>query len=170
MADEYFVLVGMMGSGKTTLGRALAERLDVPFEDTDRMLEFRLGRSIPSLFKVYGESAFRDHETSLLRSLEPKTGVLSTGGGIVVREENWKELRRLGKTIYLDVPFEVLKERLRTAKRPRPLLQHPDWEDRLKQLLEDRIPLYRKADVVLECGDREIPDAMENLWQQLNLS
>ncbi len=144
--DGYWILLGMMGSGKTTVGRELATMADLPFEDTDRLLQHRLGRSIQSMFDIYGESTFRDHETSILRALDPQPGVLSTGGGIVIRPENWDELRRLGTTIYLEVDADLLIERLRASRKKRPLLEVDQWEQRLRDLLETRRPLYEQAD------------------------
>src|SRR5690349_9779443 len=106
--ERCWILLGMMGAGKSAVGRALAELSGREFVDTDLLLQQRLGRPISQLFAVYGEDAFRDHETSILRSLEPLPVVLATGGGIVVREENWSELRRLGTTIYLRATPETI--------------------------------------------------------------
>ena len=144
-----------MGSGKTTVGRTLAERLGVPFKDTDKMLQHLLGRSIQQLFKFYGEPAFREHETRLLQEIKKQDCVLSTGGGTVVRDENWVELRRLGTTVFLDVPLEVLKKRLETAKKRRPLIECDDWEDKLDSLLAERRDKYERADIVLRLQEQE---------------
>lgn len=153
----YLVLVGMMGSGKTTIGRTAAEHEGVPFDDTDLILTRRLGRTIPQIFQLYGEEAFRSHETSVLASIEPETGVLATGGGIVLREENWVHLKRLGTTVFLDVPVEALIARLAMAKKRRPLLEVDGWDQKVRDLLDYRRPLYQKADVTLfiEEGDVE---------------
>lgn len=147
------ILVGMMGSGKTSVGRILSSRLGLPFRDTDKMIQDILGRPVHQLFKHYGEDAFRQHETRLLQDLEVSDCVLSTGGGTVIRDENWTELRRLGKTVFLDVAIEVLKERLKTAKKIRPLIEAPGWEDRLDQIIQDRRPMYERADIVIRLKD-----------------
>src|SRR5437588_3585265 len=102
----------MMGAGKSAIGRSLAKLSGRTHVDTDLLLQNRLGRPIPQLFQIYGESAFRDHESSILRSLEPAESVISTGGGIVMRPSNWDELRRLGVTVFVEVEVEELIDRL----------------------------------------------------------
>lgn len=163
----YWILVGMMGAGKSTVGRALAERAGVSFDDTDSMLERRFGRPISSVFRVYGEEAFREHETSILESLNPQPGVLATGGGIVMREENWTHFRRLGTTVFLDVPPQQLKERLAKSKRRRPLLEFEDWEARFDALYERRRPTYMKADIHFAVEVGELEDCASRLWTLL---
>lgn len=150
-----------MGSGKTTVGRALAARLGVPFKDTDKILHHILGRPVHQLFQFYGEEAFRQHETRMLQDLECEDCVLSTGGGTILRDENWKELRRLGKTVFLDVDVNVLKKRLETAKKRRPLLEVPEWQDKVTELITERRELYQKADICLSLGDQEHEEVME---------
>lgn len=147
------ILVGMMGSGKTSVGRIVASRLGVPFRDTDKLIQDILGRPVHQLFRYYGEEAFRQHETRLLQDLEAYDCVISTGGGTVIREENWVELKRLGTTVFLDVELGVLQRRLKTAKKIRPLLEVPGWEDRVEQILAERRPMYERADVVLRLND-----------------
>lgn len=142
----------MMGAGKSSVGRSLAELSGRAFVDTDQLLQNRFGRSITKIFQVYGEEAFREHETSVLRSLEPGATVISTGGGVVLREENWAELRRLGTTVYLEASVETLVARLEASKKKRPLLEVDNWEDRLDELLLARLPLYRQADLTLTLG------------------
>jgi shikimate kinase len=166
--DRCWILLGMMGAGKSSIGRALAELAGREFLDTDLLMQTRLGRPIPQIFQIYGEPTFRDHETSILRSLEPQPVVLATGGGIVLRDENWTELHRLGITVFLDASPETITDRLARSKKKRPLLQVEDWPDRIKTLLEQRLPLYRKADVVvpvddvdLEIGARRVLEAIQ---------
>jgi shikimate kinase len=165
--DSGVILVGMMGSGKSTVGRALADMLGVPFQDTDMLLEHRLGRQIPQLFKLYGEVAFRAHETSILESLEPEPRVLATGGGIILREENWVEFKRLGRVVFLDVPVELLTERLEVSNRKRPLLQTENWTEKLKELYEFRRPLYERADMRIEIDESPIEHVAQRLFEVL---
>ncbi|MFQ3586147.1 MAG: shikimate kinase [Fimbriimonadaceae bacterium] len=153
-----WVLVGMMGSGKSTIGQLIAQQTGRRYVDTDRVVESRVGRSVASIFSVYGEAAFRDHETSVLAALSPGADVVSTGGGAVLRESNWSEIRRLGVSLYLHADLDILRERLGRSRRKRPLLANDDWEDRLAEILEGRLPLYRKADAVLEVGDRSMEE------------
>src|SRR3954464_1775303 len=92
LMERCWILVGMMGAGKTSLGRSLAGLSGREHLDTDHLLQRRLGRPIPQLFNIYGEATFRDHETSILKGLEPGPSVISTGGGIVLRPVNWVEM------------------------------------------------------------------------------
>lgn len=147
------MLVGMMGSGKTTVGKALAELLAVRFADCDTLLTHRLGRSMPDIFRLYGQDAMRDHESATLRQLQPEPGVLATGGGVVLREDNWTEMRRLGTTVYLHAPEELLFHRLERGRHKRPLLAGDDWKDKVSQLLETRRALYEKADLTFTVRD-----------------
>ena len=149
----------MMGAGKSSIGRALAELSGRTFVDTDLLLQNRLGRPVSQIFQIYGEGAFRDHETSVLRSLEPGESVISTGGGIILRSENWDEFTRLGVTVFLDARFEILIERLTASKKKRPLLQVDDWEKRTETLLDSRIHLYRQADISVRVDDVELTEA-----------
>lgn len=161
------ILVGMMGSGKSTVGRELADLLGVPFIDADRLLERRLGRPVRQWFHVYGEEAFREHETLMLKGLDPEPGVLATGGGIVLREENWMEMRRLGTTVFIDVAPEVLKFRLTVTKRKRPLLEVPDWEQKFDDILASRRPLYERADIVVRVSDEDLSVVATRIKERL---
>lgn len=146
----------MMGAGKSSVGRALAELSGREFVDTDLLLQHRFGRPVHQIFSLYGEDAFRHHETSVLKSLTPSPIVLATGGGIVSREANWVELRRLGRTIYLDAGLDTLLRRLEASKKKRPLLQAEEWPERVQTLLEQRRPLYDRADLRIEVDSEDI--------------
>lgn len=163
MMMKSVILIGMMGSGKSTVGRALAELLGVPFQDTDMMLEHRLGRPIPQLFELYGEEAFRYHETSILKNLDLEGRVLATGGGIVLRPENWVEFARLGRSVFLDVPVELLETRLDQSSRKRPLLQTENWETKLRDLYASRRHLYERADVRVQVDEQPIEVIAERI-------
>jgi shikimate kinase len=170
MEDKAWILVGMMGAGKTTVGRILSDRTGRAFRDIDRMLVNRLGRPIPQLFSIYGEQTFREHETSLLRSLKPEKSVVSTGGGIVLRPENWDIMRAIGVVIYLKAPIEVLMERLAASKKKRPLLQTEDPEERVRAILEVRTPLYEQADIIVELGDADAEGGAEMVLKAMGTS
>jgi shikimate kinase len=165
----------MMGAGKSSLGRALAELSGREFVDTDLILQNKLGRPVSQIFQIYGEEAFRDHESSILRNLEPGEFVVSTGGGSVIRSENWSEFRRLGTTIFLNAKFETLVSRLTLSKKKRPLLLGENWEDRARELLDSRLDLYKQADLTihvddmnLEIGAQALMDAIQNYEQFAN--
>jgi shikimate kinase len=151
-----WILVGMMGSGKSSVGRAIAEQTGRRFLDTDRMLVHKIGRPVSQLFNLYGETSFRHLEHKILAELEPELAIVSTGGGVVLREDNWAELRRLGPIVYLKASPETLIERLKVSRNKRPLLQAEDWENRLKSILAEREPIYEKADAVVPVDGEEM--------------
>lgn len=142
------ILIGLMGCGKTTVGKMLSKRTGMPLLDTDAIIEEQTGLSIPDIFREYGEAHFRSLETALLRYLlEQKiqpAPIISTGGGIVVRPENREILRRLGFTVWLNVSVRTLLHRTRLSTN-RPLLQSPDRHAILSRLLSERRPFYREA-------------------------
>lgn len=159
------ILVGMMGSGKSTVGMELARLMGVPFFDTDRLLEHRLGRPVRQWFQIYGEQAFREHETLMLQSLDASEGVLATGGGIVLREENWTEIKRLGTSVFLDVDPDILKDRLTRTKRKRPLLEVENWEEKFQQLLAQRRPIYERADYKVRICQEDLTAVAQQIWE-----
>lgn len=165
----YLILVGMMGSGKSTVGRLLAEELDRDFVDSDVALQHKLGRTVPQLFKLFGEETFRQHETAFLRNLEPGDIVLSTGGGVVMREDNWVEMRRLGQTVFLDVDPTTIMDRLSTSRRKRPLLETDDWEETFMQIWSNRRDLYLKADFHIEVGADEFEAVASRVREAVGL-
>ncbi len=148
-------LVGLPGAGKSTLGRSLARRLGMPFVDADTELERRLGVTIPTIFEIEGEAAFRDREEASLAELVVRTGiVLATGGGAVIRPANRERLKANGTVVYLHAEPATLRERTRKSHH-RPLLNTADPFARLMELYAQRDRLYREvADVVLE-SDRD---------------
>ena len=143
-------LVGMMGAGKSAVGRPLAEALGYRFLDADQVLEQAAGRAIPAIFETDGEEGFRELETAVLDRI---TGwhslVVATGGGVVTRPVNWGHLRQ-GVVIWLDAPSELLLTRLQADPTPRPLLATEEPAARLEALLESRRPLYAQADLRVE--------------------
>ncbi len=140
-------LVGMMGAGKSTVGRFLAQRLGYQFFDTDAVIEQVTGQGIPDIFQQQGEAAFRSLETQVLADLcrYPRL-VVATGGGIVQTPTNWGYLQH-GVVIWLDVDPAILRQRLPSADPARPLLQTPDPIATLTELLDRRRRYYAQADV-----------------------
>lgn len=143
-------LVGLMGAGKTTIGRALAGRLAYQFVDSDHEIEARTGVRLVTIFEIEGEEGFRKREAQVIGELcALDRRVVATGGGAVLRKENRERLARSGFVIYLDVPLPTLWERTR-RDRNRPLLQVPDPLSRLQELHRERDALYREvADAVI---------------------
>jgi shikimate kinase len=144
-------LVGLMGAGKTTIGRALANRLGLGFVDSDRVVEERTGVSIPTVFEIEGEEGFRKRESLVIAELSQMSGlVVATGGGAVLRPENRSNLKASGFVVYLNVPPHLLWERTRHDKN-RPLLKVANPLLRLRELYHERDPFYREvADLVID--------------------
>ena len=141
------VLVGMMGAGKTAIGRALSQRIGAPFKDSDAELETAAAMTIAEIFERDGEPFFRDRETEVIdRLLEGEPAVLSTGGGAFLAERNRALISEKGVSIWLDAPLDLLWARVR-HKSTRPLLQTSDPRKTLSELFEARVPLYSKADL-----------------------
>ena len=141
--NQSVFLVGMMGSGKTTIGRHLATLLGFEFEDSDALVEARSGADIAWIFDVEGEAGFRNREQqAIAEATKRKNLVLATGGGAVLRAENRSLLRQRGVVVHLDAEAEVLIERVRRDRR-RPLLQGQDVAQEVCRLLAERQPLYR---------------------------
>jgi shikimate kinase len=154
------VMVGMMGAGKTAVGRALAARLGVPFLDSDHEIEAAANMSIPEIFARDGESFFRLKERQVItRLLEEERGVLSTGGGAFLSEDNRNIIRQGGVSVWLKADLNVLWNRVR-HKDTRPLLRTVDPRATLSDLYDKRVPFYAEADLaVVSDGDTSI-DAM----------
>ncbi len=141
------VLIGFMGCGKSTVGRELHQRLGYPLADTDRMIEEAMGKNITEIFKEEGEEAFRDFETMQLIEIAKqveKRQIISTGGGIVIRQQNRSLLHKMGYVVWLDAPLKVILERT-SRNRDRPLLNYEDARERVVRLLAEREPWYREA-------------------------
>ena len=164
------ILVGLPGAGKTTIGRQLARRLGLPFVDSDQVIEQRLGCAIREYFEREGEDAFRDVEQSVIDELsQHHTGVLSTGGGSVLREVNRRHMRERGHVIYLRTSPEDVFRRLRHDS-ARPLLQVDDPLARLRALFQTRDPLYREtAHDVIETGRPSVAMVVSRILMQLEL-
>ena len=152
------VLVGFMGSGKSSVGRELARRFGVPFVDVDAWIESATGCRIRDLFAREGEAAFREREKAALREvLSVKGCVIATGGGAFVDEENRVLLRSYAPVVYLDAAVETLLGRL-AADLGRPLLRGGDREEVVRELLSRRVPGYRTADVTVPTDGRTVEE------------
>ena len=149
--DKNIVLTGMMGSGKTTVGKLLAKRLQRPFTDTDALIEEREGRSIPDIFAQSGEDAFRALELNISRELSVQSGlVIACGGGLPLREEAITALKKNGLVFWLDRDPGETYDSLNVSGRP---LAQAGREDFIRRY-QDRAPVYRRwADYFISCGD-----------------
>jgi shikimate kinase len=149
------VLVGMMGAGKSTIGRRLAARLHLPFLDADIEIEAAAAMSIPEIFETHGEPHFRDGEARVIaRLLDSGPAVIATGGGAFMREETRDRVRDKAISIWLKADVDVIMKRVR-RRADRPLLQTEDPTGTVSRLLEVREPLYATADLTI--GSRDVP-------------
>ena len=166
LSGRSLYLVGMMGSGKTSTGRPLAERLGYGFVDADAVIEQAAGCSIPEIFERDGEAGFRSLESQVLSAISQRHSlVVATGGGVVTQPENWGLLHS-GIVIWLDVVPDQLLHRLNADSTVRPLLQTTDPEAALNALLNERRPLYSEADLTVVIND-ETPEAVADGILQL---
>ena len=147
------MLVGLMGAGKTTIGRRLAARLAMPFRDADAEIETAAGMPISDIFATLGESAFRDGERRVIaRLLQEGPLVLATGGGAYMDPGTRERIAASGSSVWLKADHETLMRRVRKRVH-RPLLQNPDPDGTMRRLMSERYPVYALADVTVESGD-----------------
>ena len=161
-------LVGMMGAGKTTIGKSLANRLDKTFVDSDHEIQKRTGVNIPIIFEIEGEAGFRKRESEMLQELvKLENIVLATGGGSVLEQENRELLRQNGTVVYLRAAVDDLWQRTRHDKN-RPLLQTPDPHAKLCELYAQRDPIYcETAHIIVETGKQSAHSLVQQIEQKL---
>lgn len=162
---DNIVLIGFMGSGKSTIGINLSYRLQCVLTDTDKVIEKKEGRSISEIFAAEGEEYFREKETELLKKLreERTRQIFSVGGGTPLRAENRKLLRELGTVVYLKVSPKTVCERLR-GDTTRPLLQGENPMEKIRTLLDEREELYREAaDIIVETDGKKPAQITEEI-------
>jgi shikimate kinase len=171
LGPRSIVLIGMMGAGKSTVGRRLAARLRLPFIDADTEIEAAAGMSISDIFEAHGEAHFRDGEARVIaRLLEHGPAVLATGGGAFMREETRNRIRAKAISIWLRAHADVIMRRVR-RRADRPLLQTADPEGTVNRLLEQREPVYQNADLTVLSRDvpheRIVEECIEALHHHL---
>ncbi|TAH66733.1 MAG: shikimate kinase [Anaerolineaceae bacterium] len=165
MGSNNIILIGFMGSGKSGVGIQLAKKMDYHFKDTDEMIVAREGIEIQEIFDKYGEKWFRNLETTLLLSIMDtlEKTVLSTGGGMPMKDRNVNLLRGMGHVIYLRASESTIIDRL-SGDTTRPLLQGENLQEKVKKLLEARISVYEKvADIIIDTDDKSIDDIVEEI-------
>ena len=163
-------LVGFMGTGKSTIGRIVAEHMQFGFVDTDGLIEAQLGRSISDIFAREGEAAFRQCEKLALESLgRQRNLVIAAGGGLVVDPANMASLKAHSLVFWLVAPPETIWARVRTQSH-RPLLQGPDPLGKIRSLLAAREPAYRQADVFIHSGLRAPREVAQQIALQFHMA
>jgi shikimate kinase len=170
MKNKNIVLVGFMGTGKTRVGKALSKKLNYEFIDTDEIIERKANMKIKNIFKKFGEKYFRDLESEVAKEVsELKNKVISTGGGIVLREENVKFLRKNGIVVLLKAKPEIILKRVgKTTKRPL-LSQDPQNAIlQIKKLLKYRKPFYENAaDIKIDTSNLSVKEVVEKILKKL---
>ncbi len=155
LGSRSIVLVGMMGVGKSTIGRRLAARLRLPFLDADSEIKTAAGMSIPDIFETHGEQHFRDGEARVIaRLLEGGPGVLATGGGAFMREDTRERIRGKAVSVWLKADADIIMRRVK-RRADRPLLQTADPAATVGRLIEEREPVYQNADLTI--WSRDVP-------------
>lgn len=160
------ILIGFMGSGKTTIGKELAKAKNMKFIDTDDLIESRQGISIKEIFSVHGEPRFREIEAEVLNSLAGIDGhVISVGGGAVMRTGNMSILKGIGTVVFLDAPLKKIISNLKGNFRP--LVGNTIDEDNLRRLLDTRYPTYSQADIIVHTDNLDIKQTVDTVLHSL---
>ena len=166
--DNIF-FVGLMGAGKTTIGKLLAKHLSKTFYDTDHEIEKRTGVKVSTIFELEGEAGFRKRETAVIQELSQLSNIImATGGGAILAEENRQLLRDYGTVIYLRANVNELWHRMRNDKH-RPLLQNVDIRAKLEQLYAERNPLYTQtAKMIFDTGSQPVANILNQIEKNIN--
>ena len=166
-APKTIVLVGLMGAGKTSVGRLLAKRLDLEFIDADDEIEQAARCSIEQIFESHGEAEFRDGERRVIaRLLTGPTHVLATGGGAFMRKETRDAIRGRGISVWLRADLDLLLRRV-SRRKNRPLLRNENPRQTLEKLIKERYPVYADADIVVDSGDRPPGTIVDNVIESI---
>lgn len=158
-----FVLIGLPGVGKTTIGKLLSNTLDCPFVDTDDLIEQKMNCSISEIFAKYGEEYFRQIETSVIKDLSANVSqIVAIGGGAFQKEENRQSLQQLGKIVYLKASPDGVFERLKEDS-SRPLLQCSSPFEKIKELYHKRKDAFELADMIIDTTDLSVQEVLEKI-------
>ncbi len=167
LENRCIVLVGLMGAGKTTVGRRLASRLRIPFLDADHEIEEAAGMKVAEIFEKYGEEQFRDGERKVVaRLLESQSAVLATGGGAYMNEETRALIETQAISVWLKAELELLLERV-ARRDTRPLLKAGDARSILERLITERYPIYAQARLTIETGEGPHEHVVQDILRSL---
>ncbi|MDD3852991.1 MAG: shikimate kinase [Syntrophomonadaceae bacterium] len=158
------VLIGFMGTGKSSVGMKLAERLKLKFVDMDREIEKVCGMSVSDVFRRYGEVRFRSEERLMAGKLAGQTGlVIATGGGVILGDGNLEALQGNGIIINLEAKPEYIFQRVNRKKGTRPLLKKNVTVEDIKEMLQHRQPLYQQAEIIIDTNDKGVDEVVEEI-------
>ncbi len=161
------ILIGMMGAGKTCIGRRLAKRLDLPFTDSDQEVEAAAGCSIQDIYEVYGENVFKDTEKRVVRRvLDNDIKVLSTGGGTYMDTKIRETIKEKAITVWIKAEYETLLPRV-LRRDHRPQLKDGSPEDTLKSLIAEYYPVYEEADIIVSCDNSPPDQTTDKIIQEI---
>jgi shikimate kinase len=162
------ILIGFMGSGKSSVGKTLANKLERKFVDMDDIIEIGENKTINDIFNEYGEEHFRGLETAYLEKLiTKKNKVIATGGGVILKEENVEILKRIGTVVFLHTTYDSLLKNLQDDTK-RPLLQRDDAQDVIKNLLNKREPIYfNAASMIIQTTDKTVEEIADEIIELL---
>ncbi|WP_377888530.1 shikimate kinase [Alkalihalobacillus sp. R86527] len=155
-------LTGFMGSGKTSVASALAKELSMPLFDTDEQIVSTTGKDIPAIFEDDGEEAFRSYETAILEKLPVEDVIISTGGGIILKEDNRNLMKQCGTVIYLHCEPDEIAKRLE-GDSSRPLLEGKDRSERIEKIFSERLSLYKDAHIEINTTNRTIEEIVREI-------
>jgi shikimate kinase len=157
-------LTGFMGSGKTTIGRALSEKLGIPVIDTDEMIEKKAGKTIPAIFADEGEERFRKYEQEILKQLPTNDVIITTGGGMVISKENRSWMKKHGNVIFLSCSLDIIFQRLQSDTN-RPLFSQN--KEKMKELYEKRLPYYLEAAFTIDTSHKSVEEIVEDIVRMI---
>ncbi|MBT6094193.1 MAG: shikimate kinase [Rhodospirillaceae bacterium] len=165
--QKSIVLIGLMGAGKTTIGRKLAEKMNLPFIDSDDEVVTAAGCSIEDIFELYGETAFRDVETRVIsRIMEEGPSVVATGGGAFMNDRTRDAVKAGGTSVWLKADLDILVART-SGRTDRPLLKDLDPRQKLQELMDQRYPVYAEADIAIETGNESADATVARVFDAL---
>lgn len=168
LGQRSLVLVGLMGAGKTAVGKLLAERIGLPFVDADAEIQAAAGRGVGEIFAEFGEPAFRDVERRVIaRLLDGPPVVLATGGGAFMSAETRRRIRERGVSVWLRADLDLLVARTEKSRTYRPLLAQGDRRATLKRLMDERYPVYAEADLTVDTGPEPVDVTAHKVWTLL---
>lgn len=170
MVDYSIVLVGFMGTGKSTVAKVLSKRLDLELIDTDKCIETNMKMTIPEIFKKYGEEGFRDIEAGIIKDLKNKNvAVISCGGGVCLRDENIVNLKESHRVILLEASAEIILKRVKGDSN-RPILKGKTDIESIETIMNIREPSYQKcADLIIDTDDKSIEKIVDEIIERLEL-